>query len=77
MRLVGPSLCQDCGESSLVVVDLEGLHGNREVCDICGGREVVVVWWRADYWPEVDGLVGYDRERRRLALPNLTHSPWH
>lgn len=36
-----------------------------------------VIYWDARLWPEVQALVEFDAERRRLHLATLTDAPEH
>lgn len=35
------------------------------------------VFWPGELWPEVQAMIEFDRERRRLGLPSLEDAPCH
>jgi len=80
--ILGAEICRACGHVDTVSVaslDYMGPGACRDltepsVCDACGAEAALVdVWHSTEYWPEVDRIVRFDRERQRLRLPPMSN----
>lgn len=71
--LVGQERCHACGKAiGLLVVSIGRIHGDRDVShdECCKGGSQIGVWWPVAYLPEERRvLMEFDREKRKLRLP--------